>query len=393
MINFKNKALIIGSVLAVAACGGFVYTTVGGNVTGFPGDTTDQSEVLRLADAGNFSQTLKMNGPFSFKVASNGAYKIRVVVQPNQVNCTITNGEGQMTSKAPVTNVGVDCKPNVRLGGSLAADTPIGTTISLGLSVLDLGAQDPKLPTAQSYLPFSTVTKILNPATPAIPAKDGKPAVPEVPQDNTFKFPNWIVDGRLYLATITSQPPAQVCSISSGGAGTAVVTKDISNSVQVHCQPGVPVRVNLTGLKTGLFLTLSNNANAAVLPEVVGDLLSMTASTPALVATDTTTVLASAPDKIHVATTIPEITTTYTYVAPFTKTVTSTLWDGTNKNTTTTVTTSHETQFNVSLLNGAPYSIKVKTAPVGQICSVVNGEGVAVLGSPIVPIVVNVNCI
>ena len=96
------------------ACGGFVYTTVGGNVKGL---TTDSLSIITLADQANFRTTLKADGPFSFKVASNGAYNIRVLSQPDPVNCTVVNGVGNMTSETPLTNIVVNCLPNVPVGG------------------------------------------------------------------------------------------------------------------------------------------------------------------------------------------------------------------------------------------------------------------------------------
>ena len=69
MINLKNKKTIFGAILTLAlgACGGFVYTTVGGNVKGL---TTDGLSTLYMGNEANFTSKLIADGPFSFKVAS-----------------------------------------------------------------------------------------------------------------------------------------------------------------------------------------------------------------------------------------------------------------------------------------------------------------------------------
>ncbi len=299
--------------MALVACGGFVYTTVGGNVKGL---TTDGLSTLYMGNEANFTSKLIADGPFSFKVASNGSYNIRVTAQPNPVNCTVVNGEGKMTGETPVTNIVVTCVPNVPVSGVLN-NLVIGTTIGLSR-------------TNNAIVEFSRTQ--LDPAAQV-------PPVTAV--DNSFILPYYVVSGQAYDVTVTSQPVAQVCSVVNG-KGTADNT-NLANAknVAVYCVPGVPVRVTLAGLKTGLFITLSNNANDS-------DLLTLVANTAA-----------------------PTTTTDSSGV---------------------TKTTSNASPFNKNLLNGNPYAVAVKTQPVGQTCVVVNDKGNAVLVSPIVPIDVTVNC-
>ncbi|MBC7405039.1 MAG: hypothetical protein H7252_05070, partial [Cytophaga sp.] len=135
MIKLKNKVIFIAAVvsLALLGCGGFVYTTVGGNVKGL---ITDRLGSLILANEGNFTRTLIADGPFSFRVASNGAYSVRIYSQPNPVNCTVVNGAGTMSGETPVTNVAVNCVPNVPVSGTLKSMV-VGTTI--GLSTTNTG--------------------------------------------------------------------------------------------------------------------------------------------------------------------------------------------------------------------------------------------------------------
>ncbi|MDO9191808.1 MAG: hypothetical protein Q7U12_02825 [Undibacterium sp.] len=238
MVNVKNKAIIAGAALTLAlvGCGGFVYTSVGGNVKGL---TTDSLSVLTLGNEANFTSVLNADGPFSFRVASNGTYSIRVATQPNPVHCSITNGTGKMTGETPVTNVAVNCVPNVQLSGTLSG---LVTGTSLGISTKSGVSID------------STTVAISQP--------------PLLVANGTFTLPNYIVSGYKYSVDIYSQPAAQVCSVLNG-EGTADNTNlAAAKNVAVNCVPGVPVGVTLAGLKTGLFVTLANNGD---------DLLSMTA--------------------------------------------------------------------------------------------------------------------
>ena len=213
------------------ACGGFVYTTVGGTVKGL---TTDKLSTITLADEGNFRTSLNVDGPFSFKVASNGSYNIRVLSQPNPVNCTVVNGVGKMTSETPVTNIAVNCVANVPVSGVING-LVVGTTIGL----------------SRNSATISEFTR----TQPAVP-------VPPLPAtDNSFVLPYYVVNGQAYDVTVTSQPLAQVCSVVNG-KGTADNTNlAAAKNVAVYCVPGVSVGVTLAGLKTGTFITLSNNGN------------------------------------------------------------------------------------------------------------------------------------
>lgn len=233
MINLKSKKTVVGTLLTLAlvACGGFVYTTVGGTVKGL---TTDSLSTITLGNEANFTSSLNADGPFSFKVASNGSYNISVLRQPNPVNCTVVNGTGKMTSETPVTNISVTCVPNVPVSGVLH-NLVVGTTIGLSR-------------TNNALVEFSR----LQTAEPTDETKNTY---------NNFVLPYYVVSGQDYDVTVTSQPVAQVCSVVNG-KGTANNTNLASaTNVAVYCVPGVPVGVTLTGLKSGLFISLTNNAN------------------------------------------------------------------------------------------------------------------------------------
>ncbi len=212
----KNKTTIILGVVAASllGCGGFVYTTIGGNVSGLTA-----TSVLVLRNEGNYTTSLAADGPFSFRVASNGAYNIVVGTQPNPVNCTVVNGVGQMSGDTPLNNIVVTCLPNVPVGGVLTG-LASGTTVALSNNGV-----------YQSALTANAA----------------------------FVLPTYVLNGSAYAVTVSTQPAAQVCSVTNG-AGTALITNVAgAGNVGVNCVAAVPVAGTITGLNTGLTLILANN--------------------------------------------------------------------------------------------------------------------------------------
>ena len=225
MVKTKNKAIIAGAILALAGCGGFVYTTVGGTVKGL---TTDS--VLVLKNEGNYTSRITADGPFSFKVASNGIYSITIGTQPNPVNCTLVNGSGKMTGDTPLNNIAVTCVPNVPVSGTLNGLVS-GTSVSL----------------SDNTVFQSTLTA-----------------------NGTFILPTYVVNGSTYAVTVSSQPAAQFCSVING-SGTADNTNlTAASNVAVNCVAAVPVAGTLTGLNTGLSVILSNNGNDSLTRTATG---------------------------------------------------------------------------------------------------------------------------
>ncbi|MFZ6747467.1 hypothetical protein [Undibacterium sp. Ren11W] len=298
----KNKALLIGmgAVLSLAACGGFVYTTVGGNVTGLT-----KGSLLILQNEGNYTVNMVDSGPFNFKAASNAAYVISVRTQPNTDNCTVLNGKGQMTGDTPVTNIEVKCVPNVPISGSIT-----------GL------VADTRLTLATKNAPVIDAT--------ILPVNQGV-----YTKSDGITLPYFMVSGYKYAVSVLYQPAAQVCSVQ-GGEGTA----DNANiagmpKFAVSCVPAVTVGGTVTGLKAGLFLTLTNTAN------------------------------------------LNGVAATYT-MSTFAATTAATAY-----------------VFNDSVLDNTSFDVKVTTQPVGQTCTVTNGSGVAKLPNSTTNIAstIAVNCI
>jgi hypothetical protein len=220
LIKLNKKLAIIGSMFAVVlvGCGGFVYTTVGGTVKGL---TTDGTSSLVLVNDGGYNTTLTADGTFSFKVPSNGAYTISVYSQPNPVNCTISNGSGKMSSEAAVTNVGVNCLPNIPLSGVL---TGLDSTKTLQLVVNEVQQT-------------------------AISA------------NGAFSLQTYIVDQKNYDVKVSIPPAAQVCSIKNGTGTANINNLAAAKNIAINCTPGIPVGGTLAGLKVGTALGLTNNGS------------------------------------------------------------------------------------------------------------------------------------
>ncbi|MFZ6673906.1 hypothetical protein [Undibacterium sp. Xuan67W] len=214
-------ALATGLILAVAACGGFVYTTVGGTVTGL-GSGTTSGGTLVLVDTAAYKQSLTLDGTFSFKVASNADYNITVGSQPAQVNCTVTNGSGHMSSDAAVTNIAVKCVPKVPVTATLSG-LSTGTLILYNNANVNLDA----------------ITMTTNTAA-------------------TFSY--YIASGQTYAVTVGVQPAAQTCSVQNGTGTVDNSNLAGANNVLVKCIPSVPVSVVLTGLGSGKTVTIADNA-------------------------------------------------------------------------------------------------------------------------------------
>ena len=222
----KTSLVLLASslLLALAACGGYVYTTVGGTVTGLGNSAAGTSGgTLKLRNEGNFVQLLTVDGPFSFKVASNASYTISVLQQPNQVNCTVANGTGTMTSDAAVNNIAVTCVPKV----------PVTATVS-GLTAGSLFLID------NANVNADALTYTTNIA-------------------GTFPF--YIPDGTAYAVTVGLQPAAQTCTVQNGTGTASITNPQPAANVLVNCVPSVPVSVVLTGLAAGKTVVVTNGSD------------------------------------------------------------------------------------------------------------------------------------
>jgi hypothetical protein len=380
LVNLKNKKFVIGTVLtsALLGCGGFVYTTVGGTVSGL---IVDGLGNLVLKNEGNFTTSVVKDGPFSFREASNASYVISVLNQPNPVFCTVANGTGQMTSDAPVNNIVVTCVPNVPVGGTINGLVR-GTTIALSNN----GVQD-----------FSRTDPVQLP-----PPAEVLPAV-----DPSFTLAHYVVNKKTYNVAVSSQPAAQVCSVVNGtGVGTVDNTNlPAAKNVVVNCVPGIPVNVNLaTELKSGGRLILSNNDNDALTLAAIGDatfnksllngngynikvsnqpysqFCSVTGATGTAVTGTIIKAGISCVDAMSVTGTLSGLKTG------------SSVTLSNNGGDPLTLTANTVFLFANSLLANQPYAITVTTQPTGQTCTVTNGVGTAAITTPVTDPKITVAC-
>jgi hypothetical protein len=220
----KLAGILGGLGVILVGCGGFVYTTVGGTVTGLG---TSGTNLLVLKNDQNYTQTLTTDGTYAFNVASNGSYTISVATQPNLVNCTIANASGKMTGSGSVTNVAVTCVPNVEITGTATGITT-GGVLTLNNNVTNVvGAVNTNNQTTVSA-------------------------------NGTFYFPTYVVSGNTYNVTVQSPPVNQYCFVSNGTGVADINNPGAATTVAVNCVAGVPLKFTVNGLTAGNALIMAD---------------------------------------------------------------------------------------------------------------------------------------
>ena len=83
--------------------------------------------------------------------------------------------------------------------------------------------------------------------------------------DGAFTFSESIADGESYSVTVLTQPSGATCGVS-GGSGTASESSSSSiTSVVVTCTASASIAGTVTGLASGLNLTLLNNGTTELI--------------------------------------------------------------------------------------------------------------------------------
>ncbi|MFZ6689002.1 hypothetical protein ACO0K0_14760 [Undibacterium sp. SXout11W] len=239
MNKSKIAGILSGVAIVLAGCGGFVYTTVGGTVTGLG---TSGTNTVGLKNEGNYTQVLSVDGSFSFTEASNANYAITVYRQPSYVNCTVANGTGTMNSSTGVANVAVTCVPNVQIGGTLS-----------GLS--DGG---------KLYL----INNITNVAANVNINADNTVAG-ALSANGTFVLPTWVVSGYNYNVAVALPPPGQYCTVVNGSGVANNQNVAAAKNIGINCVTAVPVTFTVTGLTAGNSLILTNTSTARTDDKIV----------------------------------------------------------------------------------------------------------------------------
>lgn len=278
-MTLHKKLAALGTLIAavgLAGCGGFVYTTVGGTVTGLgAGDS------LVITNEKNYAVSLTADGTFSFNVASNAQYNVVVAQQPSLVNCVVTNGSGQMKGENSVTNIQITCSPKVPVGGTLT-NMDAGKVIAFALNDVPQTA---------------------------------------ISANGAFTLSGLAVNAQPYTVSVYFPPAGQVCTVLNGTGTADINNLPASKNVAVNCVAGVQIGGSLAGLKVGTQLSLINGKDERILNV-----------------------------------------------------------DG---------------AFNLSfsVLDGTDYDVQVKTQPLGQKCTVVNGKGKATLANPTAATNISVTCV
>lgn len=179
------------STVILVGCGGNSSSgaSIGGVIAGIPTGTG-----VVLQNNGVDSTSVTVNGAFTFKtVIPNGsAYSVTVGMNPVDASCSVTNPSGTATN-INVSNVSVNCVPNITLGGSIS-----------GLATGNI--------------------VILQNNTDSIASAGNGP----------FVFARTVAIGAHYNVEVVTTPSSQSCTVSNGAGTVAVGSSNISN-VQITC--------------------------------------------------------------------------------------------------------------------------------------------------------------
>ena len=319
-----------------------VPVTISGALTGLG---ASKSVVLSLN--GGSDLTLNSNAGFTFSgtILSGQTYAVTVKTQPPGQVCSVTNGSGTVPT-SNVTNVTVSCLNYVTVGGSVSG---LGAGKSLIL----------RLNGVQSRTFTSNIA--------------------------AYSFSTPLVSGQSYGVLIEAQPVGQICSLVNG-TGTAI--GNVTN-VNVTCVYQVKVggTVNGLGASKTITLTLNGSTDLAVttssfqFPRVLttGQLYSVVIKTQPIEQTCTllnnTGTIASV-DVTNIAVTCVNHTSVSGAVSGLNAGI-SPVVITLNGGSDLQLSNNSSFVFLTKVPNGQAYAVVVKTQPVGQTCSVSNGNGVA----------------
>jgi hypothetical protein len=325
------------------------YYVFGSGVESFPvggtlsGLASGQSVVLQI-NGGN-SLTLSADGGFTFtsRVQRDAGYSVTVLSQPAGQTCTVTNGSGTVT--AAVSSVSVSC-----------------TTASYGVGGTVSGLQ----------------------AGQSVVLRNNGSGDLALSANGAFTFSAPVVYGGAYGVTIATQPAGQTCTVNNG-SGTVMGPV---NNVAVSCTVNTyTVGGGVSGLGGGrsVVLTingagdLSRTANGAFsfgAPLAHGSSYSVAVKTQPVgqtcsVGNGNGTVSGAVSNiTVSCATNSYTVGGTLSGLAAGQSVVLSL-----NGLSDLTRSTNGAFSFAINVGHGVAYSATVKTQPVGQTCSVVNGSG------------------
>ena len=340
----------------------YYNNTLGGLVDGLVGATSYTSAgtgALKLSNGADVATLYSGATGFAFTtfVAPATAYSVQITQQPTGQTCSLINADGVTPSPgADVTSIRVIC-----VSDSLTSQ--IGGTVS----GLDQG---------------KTVLLLNSGRDPTVVVTNG-----------SYVFANRVIKGVGYAVTVSTNPPAQVCTVSGGdnGNGTGVSAGGgvAVTNVNVTCNPDIrtfTVGGSVSGLTSSI--TLLNNGGDTLTVGVNGGFTfsnSLSSGASYLVTlnaqpTGQTCFLFNNSGS-NISANVSNVsvacsTNTYQVGGSVSGLSASGLILQTGKQKLTVNSGDIAFAFNTSLTTGALYSVFIANQPVNQTCSMRGGNGV-----------------
>ena len=343
--NVSNGSGTIGSAsvtnITVTCTDVIVPVTIGGSLTGL---SSGNSVVLSLN--GGSDLTLNSNASFTFAgtILSGQTYAVSVKTQPTGQTCTVSNGGGTVPA-TNVTNVAVSCLTNVTINGAVSG-LNAGKSVTVRLNGIE------------------SLT---------------------VSSNTGFGFATILTAGQTYSVLIQTQPVGQVCTVAKG-TGT-VAASNVTN-VTVTCVTQVKVGGTVTGLGAGKTVTLTLNGSTdlaattssfqfptvfttgqlysvVIKTQPAGQTCSISNNSGTIAITDVTDVAVNCLNNITIGGNLSGLNAGI----PITLTL--------NGGSDLVRSTNGAFTFATTVPDTLAFSVVIKAQPVGQLCSVTNGNAIA----------------
>ncbi len=323
--------ITIGAVAPAAAANFTLSVTVTGLTSGTLVMQDNKTDTLNFTS--NTTQT------FTQTYASGASYTVRVKTQPAGQTCTLSsNATGSITANTTVT--------------ATCSTTSTNDTISVvvtGLTSGSLVMQDSKNET----LTFSS--------------------------NSTQTFPTAYSSGSSYTVRVKTQPAGQTCTLSSNATGT--ITSNIT--VTATCgstSTNDTISVSVSGLtgtlvvkddKSDQLTFTANGSQTFATAYASGSTYSVSVLTQPAGQTCTLGSNASGTitANITVTATCTATSTNFTISVAVTGLTSGTLVMQDNKTETLNFTTNNTQTFPTAYASGSSYTVRVKTQPTGQTCT------------------------
>jgi hypothetical protein len=369
---FKILVSCIIATILISCNSGNTSYSIGGTVSGLTGSNQTLTLVNNGATSGAVIVASGSNSiPFTFSnnVPTGGNYNVTVYAQPSNMSCTVTNGSG-MNITANVTNIVVSCTTNTY---------PVTVSLASG-----------------TVLTTSQFVTLVNNVAYGSPVILGGGAV------NTATFN--VANNATYNVQILSQPIGQTCMVMNG---TGVINNAPVTNVQVMCSTtNLSIGGTIYGLSSGQIVTLGlmgvtggttfNESGPFTLNESIpynSPMYSVyvESTTPSNIICTVSNGMGAYPiNPVNNINVMCSTTTTPINVAISglnSGGVISLLNNGNPNGFIESAPGSYNNAFNVA--TGSTYNITVAGQPIGQTCTINNGQGTA---TSTTAITVNVIC-